>query len=313
MDSQEKLRKQIHFYFSDANLRRDKFIQSKLRESAFFPINALLAFNRIKAITDSASVIADALASSDILALSPDRSAFTRILPFKLPDSDAALVPDASTLVHISGLPPTLSPDATMAALQPSLTASFGENYITVLRDENLGSVHVQFTTASAAKAALDAKTMQTSIDNRTVCLYIAKPAQALRRPRVLFFSTSRTTLVEDIERVFSDAACAIDWINFSVGSGSGVLQFARTPAEVAIARVPENAYMRGFKAARDEDECRAQWKVYRDRGFTAEEIDRREKRRGAGAGKRPQGNHVGSGEKGGKRRRVEKTHHRRH
>ena len=48
----DKLRKQIEYYFGDANFRNDKFLKGKANEDAdgFVGLSVLLTFNRIKAL-----------------------------------------------------------------------------------------------------------------------------------------------------------------------------------------------------------------------------------------------------------------------
>jgi hypothetical protein len=52
----EKVKKQLEFYFSDANFRRDKFLREKANSDpdGYVPITVLLTFNRLKALTTGA-------------------------------------------------------------------------------------------------------------------------------------------------------------------------------------------------------------------------------------------------------------------
>lgn len=57
--------RQIEYYFSENNLRRDKFLIQKVGEAdGWVDINVLLTFNRLKAITEDAEKIADAVVKS---------------------------------------------------------------------------------------------------------------------------------------------------------------------------------------------------------------------------------------------------------
>lgn len=72
-DSQSDLTKlerdiirQIEYYFSESNMRRDKFLNQKAAENEekWIDISVLLTFNRLKAITEDVKVITDALEKS---------------------------------------------------------------------------------------------------------------------------------------------------------------------------------------------------------------------------------------------------------
>jgi len=58
--------KQIEYYFSENNLRRDKFLIAKIAENedGFVDISVLLTFNRLKTITEDAKAIVDAMEKS---------------------------------------------------------------------------------------------------------------------------------------------------------------------------------------------------------------------------------------------------------
>lgn len=58
--------RQIEYYFSEPNLRRDKFLIQKVAESeeGWVEISVLLTFNRLKSITEDSKAIADAMDKS---------------------------------------------------------------------------------------------------------------------------------------------------------------------------------------------------------------------------------------------------------
>lgn len=68
--------RQVEYYFSESNLRRDKFLIQKVAENeGFVEISVLLTFNRLKSITEDAKTIADAMDKSPhgTVQLSDDR------------------------------------------------------------------------------------------------------------------------------------------------------------------------------------------------------------------------------------------------
>ena len=82
-DNTEKMLKQVEFYFSDANLRRDKFMQSKISEDAdgMVSLEVLLSFKRMTTLTNSEEELATALEKSEVLKLSEDKKKVGRVSP----------------------------------------------------------------------------------------------------------------------------------------------------------------------------------------------------------------------------------------
>ncbi|XP_061510211.1 la-related protein 7 [Anopheles gambiae] len=72
------IRKQIEFYFSDANLTKDRYMGQLLRNGPFIPLEEFLKFNKIKALTTNVDEIANALKNSTLLELSDDRAKVRR-------------------------------------------------------------------------------------------------------------------------------------------------------------------------------------------------------------------------------------------
>lgn len=153
----EKVRKQLDFYFSDANLRRDKFLQEKLKEGGdFVPLKTILQFNRIKALKcRNPTDLARAIEKSDILVLSPDKKKVGRDLA-KAPIEDFDPLPRT---VYVEGFPLRLSLD--------DLHTFFARHGVVRLVDrprhpqtrEPLGHCFVEYASAAqagAAAAALD-------------------------------------------------------------------------------------------------------------------------------------------------------------
>ncbi len=79
-DVSAKILKQVEFYFGDANLPRDKFMQEKIKENdGWVPISILATFSRMKVLSEDVSVIADALSmSQELLEINEDRTCVRR-------------------------------------------------------------------------------------------------------------------------------------------------------------------------------------------------------------------------------------------
>uniref|UniRef100_A0A182W6Y9 Uncharacterized protein n=1 Tax=Anopheles minimus TaxID=112268 RepID=A0A182W6Y9_9DIPT len=72
------IRTQMEFYFSDANLAKDRYMGQLVRDGPFIPLEEFLKFNKIKASTTSVEEIANALVNSTLLELSDDRTKVRR-------------------------------------------------------------------------------------------------------------------------------------------------------------------------------------------------------------------------------------------
>lgn len=82
--------RQIEYYFSEPNLRRDKFLIQKVAENeqGWVEISVLLTFNRLKTITEDAKAISDAVEKSPngTVQVSDDRSKLRRHPDNPLPE-----------------------------------------------------------------------------------------------------------------------------------------------------------------------------------------------------------------------------------
>ncbi|XP_049534360.1 la-related protein 7 [Anopheles darlingi] len=76
------IRSQMEFYFSDANLSKDRYMSVLLREDPFIPLQEFLKFNKIKALASNVEEIATALKNSDLLTLSDDNQKVRRTKEF---------------------------------------------------------------------------------------------------------------------------------------------------------------------------------------------------------------------------------------
>eukprot|EP00656_Telonema_subtile_P032995 TRINITY_DN3635_c0_g1_i1.p2 TRINITY_DN3635_c0_g1~~TRINITY_DN3635_c0_g1_i1.p2 ORF type:complete len:186 (-),score=79.40 TRINITY_DN3635_c0_g1_i1:61-618(-) len=68
--------KQVEYYFSDANLKRDQFFQKEIAKDAqgFISMDMLLRCNKLKQLTQDGAEVAAAIASSEQVEVSEDKS-----------------------------------------------------------------------------------------------------------------------------------------------------------------------------------------------------------------------------------------------
>ncbi|XP_055328411.1 la-related protein 7-like isoform X2 [Paramacrobiotus metropolitanus] len=78
-----KIRQQMEFYFSDASLSKDRFLQEKIKQSedGYVPVSLFLSFNKLRSLTTEESLIREAVKTSSLLQLSEDGSKLKRCVP----------------------------------------------------------------------------------------------------------------------------------------------------------------------------------------------------------------------------------------
>lgn len=69
----ENILKQMEFYFSDANLTKDRFLGDLVKTNPHVPLEVFLKFNKIRSMTQDVTDIAKAMKNSTLLELSEDR------------------------------------------------------------------------------------------------------------------------------------------------------------------------------------------------------------------------------------------------
>ncbi|KPJ13394.1 La-related protein 7 [Papilio machaon] len=84
--------KQMEFYFSDANLSKDRYLNELVNKDPYVPISEFLKFNKINSMTQEITDIAKALSHSTFLELSEDKLKVKRKTPLLPYDVDARTV-----------------------------------------------------------------------------------------------------------------------------------------------------------------------------------------------------------------------------
>lgn len=108
-DFEDKVRKQVEFYFSDSNLQTDKFLY-KIYESndGWVELKTILTFSRMRQFRPEEKVI-EALEKSDKLVLSANKDMIKRSEPLK--DFNEIKNNRKRNTVHIEGFPKNLTQD----------------------------------------------------------------------------------------------------------------------------------------------------------------------------------------------------------
>lgn len=83
-----KIREQMEFYFSDANLSKDRFLKKSIEATTdgYIALDVFLKCQKIKHLTDETSVIAKAILNkSDLLQINAEGTRVRRVTPIKEP------------------------------------------------------------------------------------------------------------------------------------------------------------------------------------------------------------------------------------
>lgn len=90
-ENSAKILKQVEFYFSDANLPRDRFLQEELKknEEGWIALSVIASFKRMQALSTDLAVIAEAVKASELVEVSADGLSVRRAvaLPEQTADS----------------------------------------------------------------------------------------------------------------------------------------------------------------------------------------------------------------------------------
>jgi lupus La protein len=90
--SNPAIKRQIEFYFSDSNYRRDTFLRAAAESDpdGFVPISTLLTFNKLKQLTNDQQLIVESLKDSDIVLVSEDGTKIKKLGELPISDTSAA-------------------------------------------------------------------------------------------------------------------------------------------------------------------------------------------------------------------------------
>ncbi|CAG0911494.1 unnamed protein product, partial [Cyprideis torosa] len=117
-DLEEKIVRQVEYYFSDYNLPRDKFLREEIKkDEGWVSMETMLKFNRLASISNQAKVITDALkkAPSQFMEVSGDGSKIRRSEAKPLPEDPEEFRREvADRTVYCKGFPADVT---TMAEL----------------------------------------------------------------------------------------------------------------------------------------------------------------------------------------------------
>ncbi|KAI5958391.1 hypothetical protein CANMA_004235 [Candida margitis] len=127
-DFEDKVRKQVEFYFSDSNLQQDKFLW-KIYEAndGWVELKTILTFGRMKQYRPEEKVI-DALKSSDKLVLSANNDMIKRKDPLK--DFNEIKNTKKRNTVHIEGFPHELTQEQVETWFEDKIASKLPKEHV---------------------------------------------------------------------------------------------------------------------------------------------------------------------------------------
>lgn len=108
VDLNNRILKQVEFYFGDANLPRDKFLRERVQESeeGWVSLETVASFARMKAFTEDMESIKEALSQpSKVIVLNKDKTCVRRLHP--VPEQKDTL----ERTLYVKGFPQTVTLD----------------------------------------------------------------------------------------------------------------------------------------------------------------------------------------------------------
>ncbi|XP_014470660.1 PREDICTED: la-related protein 7 [Dinoponera quadriceps] len=143
--------KQMEFYFSDANLNKDRYLSELLKKNPYVDLDIFANFNKLSTLTTDTSRIAKALQRSTVLKVSEDGKKVCRLTPInKKEDTDECTV-------YVQNLPPDTDHDWLISAFSKYGTVV----YVSIPRYKSnkkiKGFAFVEFDTPTSAKQCIKA------------------------------------------------------------------------------------------------------------------------------------------------------------
>jgi len=153
----DKIIRQIEYYFGDVNLSKDKFMKEEIqKDSGWVTLDTLIKFNRLKELSTDFKVIIDALkkSTSNLLEIDEENNKIRRAkaLPENLGEFETNL---KQNTVYVKGFPTSLSLDDLYSFFEAhgKVLQVFMRRFPTTKQFK--GSVFVTFETSDQMKAFL--------------------------------------------------------------------------------------------------------------------------------------------------------------
>ncbi|XP_014681985.1 PREDICTED: lupus La protein-like [Priapulus caudatus] len=156
---EQKIIRQIEYYFGDSNLSRDRFLQEQIKlDDGWIPLDTMVKFNRLKAISEDISLYASAMkkAKRQLVEVSEDCLKIRRFPSKPLPENTEERRADIKARnIYAKGFPLDMSLDDVVVFLEKYGPVESVAMRRTIERKFK-GSIFALFETKEAAKSFLE-------------------------------------------------------------------------------------------------------------------------------------------------------------
>ncbi|CAL4133669.1 unnamed protein product [Meganyctiphanes norvegica] len=147
----KQLTEQMEFYFSSANLSKDKFMDDLLYDDPFIDVEIFFKFNKIRTLTEDIDLLRKAIKKSSLIQLSEDETKVSRKIPIQ------EKIDELECTIYIEKLPLHVTHEWVR-----NLFSQYGSiDYVSIPRYKHSGRpkgfAFLEFQTPEMAKVALEA------------------------------------------------------------------------------------------------------------------------------------------------------------
>lgn len=176
----DKILKQVEFYFSDANLPRDRFLQEELKknEEGWISLSVIASFKRIQALSTDLAVIAESLKESSLVEVSADGASVRRTVA--VPETSAdnmktsvvvrGFAPETTTLEQLEEFFAQVCTENTVAAIRlrrnPQTKAFKGSVFLHLKTEEEAARL-VELKSLTRAEETLEIMSMTAFLEDQ--------------------------------------------------------------------------------------------------------------------------------------------------
>ncbi|KAI8488711.1 hypothetical protein Bbelb_334940 [Branchiostoma belcheri] len=235
---ERKIYQQMEYYFGDHNLTRDRFLQGEIKkDDGWVPLETLVKFNRLKALSDDFEVICAALQKSpnQLMEVSEDKTKVRRLPSKSLPkNTEQWRSENKARTVYCKGF----GQDDSLDDIQEFFQDKGKVETVFMRRNENKdfkGSVFATFSSLDDAKKFVEAEGVQYKGEDVKKMFNRQKPCDKSH----WVCGAPDDTVREEVSKVFQTFG-DVKWIDFNKGDTQGTVRFASPGAAEAAAQVAD-------------------------------------------------------------------------
>lgn len=128
---QDLVRKQIEYYFSEENLRKDMFLRRKMDAEGYLPMSLIASFNRVQGLTQDLPFIIESLNTSKVVEVKDGIKVRTKLNPLNWPVKDnppeVTTAPNPPRNTFLDPTVPEFNPEDPAGSVAAVITAPWVE------------------------------------------------------------------------------------------------------------------------------------------------------------------------------------------